>query len=279
MIRVSRAMRDARGRRISPGHSWFGRARRATADVIAEANASACSLSFDSRVYGDPSVRRALRSLFSGKCGYCEYDLSRSDLNVDHYRPKGSVAEAPRHRGYYWLAYCWRNLVSSCAFCNQRRFPHPAWGVSEQVRLRAGSSGKADSFPLIDERKRGYSPNDDLSCEQPKLIDPTVEDPSVHLTFDPLGRPVYKSIRGKASSRVYNLDTPELNRQRRCVITKVRQLLMARHRVRMIPDKKSRGMGLESIRSGVAALTHRSSPYAGAARAVIRCPEAFGALS
>ena len=43
---------------------------------------------------GQTLVRVALGKLFFDKCGYCEYKLARTDLNIDHYRPKGRVAEA-----------------------------------------------------------------------------------------------------------------------------------------------------------------------------------------
>ena len=58
-------------------------------------------------IYGADVVKAALDELFYGKCGYCEFKLIRTDQNVDHYRPKGRVAEATKHRGYYWLAYEW----------------------------------------------------------------------------------------------------------------------------------------------------------------------------
>lgn len=39
------------------------------------------------------------------KCWYCECVQSRSDMAVDHFRPKNRVEECKGHPGYYWLAF------------------------------------------------------------------------------------------------------------------------------------------------------------------------------
>ena len=65
---------------------------------------------YDSR-YKYQDVKDALRSLYHGKCAYCEtYDPSP---HVEHYRPKRG--------GYYWLAYSWDNLIVSCSQCNTKK--------------------------------------------------------------------------------------------------------------------------------------------------------------
>lgn len=108
-------------------------------------------------------LKHNLAALFpEKKCWYCETRCSRDDNAVDHYRPKGRVREATNpHYGYRWLAFDFRNFRYSCRYCNERR-----------VNVKGDTTGgKADRFPLIDEKKRVYNegPCDE---EQPVLLDP-----------------------------------------------------------------------------------------------------------
>src|SRR5690242_2141799 len=50
-------------------------------------------------------LRDQMSPLSSGKCWYCESRENRSDVAVDHFRPKGEVEECPTHPGYWWLAF------------------------------------------------------------------------------------------------------------------------------------------------------------------------------
>ena len=83
--------------------------------------------------------------------------------DVEHFRPKGQVAEDDTPPGYYWLAYEWSNLLFACQKCNQRF--------------------KKTQFPLRDPSKRARSHHDDLSLEEPLLIHPVEEDPEQHVGF------------------------------------------------------------------------------------------------
>ena len=61
-------------------------------------------------------------------CAYCGRKLSTDNYDVDHFRPKGKIADDPMHGGYWWLAYHLPNLYLSCPRpCNSRlkwnRFP------------------------------------------------------------------------------------------------------------------------------------------------------------
>ena len=217
-------------------------------------------------IYGADEVRSALAELFFDKCAYCEYPLARTDPNVEHYRPKARVAKVQGHYGYYWLAYNWSNLLPSCTLCNQPRRERPEWPNPG----RLPTAGKADAFPLVDEAKRAYVPSDDISRENPLLINPCTEDPGQHLTFDLFGGPVPLSEKGRVSIEVYNLDSARLNKQRSFVIEHMLTLATMRKRARGIKDPACRSEFLKEIRQQIERLTRRSAPYAGAARAVTR---------
>lgn len=104
-----------------------------------------------------------LKELSNKKCWYCESKDLRNDNAVDHFRPKGKVAEDAQHPGYWWLAFAWSNFRYSCTFCNSRRRD-----------IESGSSGgKQDHFPLLDESLR-VSTERECSVERPILLDPTV---------------------------------------------------------------------------------------------------------
>lgn len=113
------------------------------------------------------------------KCWYCESIQDRSDNAVDHFRPKGKVAECADHEGYWWLAFSWTNYRFCCTYCNSHR--------KDQI---TGDGGKQDHFPLLDENRRARYPTDNLDREQPCLLDPTkTSDPGL-LWFDEEGSAV-----------------------------------------------------------------------------------------
>lgn len=77
---------------------------------------------FSFAAYKGDDVVNSLQHLFHGKCAYCESRYtSTQPVDVEHYRPKGGVEEAPDHGGYWWLAMKWENLLPSCIDCNRRR--------------------------------------------------------------------------------------------------------------------------------------------------------------
>jgi hypothetical protein len=172
-------------------------------------------------------VKDRYRDLSHGKCWYCESRTDRGDR--DHYRPKGGVVENKNHPGYWWLAFEWRNWRFCCDRCNSGR-KDPATG-------RVG--GKGNQFPLADgEQNRiwdegGYEDYEDLLDEDPLLLDPTMLDNVLLLTFTSNGLPgpITKAEhsmeyrRARASIRVYHLDHSILNRERRKIYCEVRRLI------------------------------------------------------
>lgn len=114
------------------------------------------------------------------KCWYCETDEIRSDMPVDHFRPKNKVEDAESHDGYWWLAFDWGNYRCACTFCNSRR-------VFEETK-----GGKACRFPLENPEQRAFGPEDhqNLSNERPYFLDPFNPDDEKLLWFDNDGLPV-----------------------------------------------------------------------------------------
>ena len=142
--------------------------------------------------YKLPSVKRELEKLFHGKCAYCETFYSTSHpMDVEHYRPKGAVSEAPDHKGYWWIAMDWNNLFPSCIDCNRKRnqiIAAPHTSLVELIDRSVNSSGvttissgKKDSFPILGTRADAQSR--DLSSEMPLLLDPALDTPEEHLLY------------------------------------------------------------------------------------------------
>jgi uncharacterized protein (TIGR02646 family) len=176
------------------------------------------AMSFDA--YGEDSVKTALHALFHGKCAYCESSYeSTAPVDVEHFRPKGRVAEDENHPGYWWLAADWDNLLPSCIDCNRRRrqrLTGPDGSTSD------ASTGKQDQFPVL-----GHHLTDralGIETEQPLLIDPCRDDPARHLGYRVVSDPLLALIlpqdapdalqRGEAAIRVHGLNRLALVQER-----------------------------------------------------------------
>ena len=179
MIFIERNHKDENGNHIKPSEAWLEKAEEAKNIAINERE----NHKPDDKVYGHIHVRAALEKLFYDKCAYCESKITVSEWNVEHFRPKGRVAERPGHPGYYWLTYDWDNLFPACAFCNQRRKDKPRWGDLSYGK----TGGKSDQFPLEDEETRAMSHNDDIYNEVALLIDPCYDDPEWYIEYGVLG--------------------------------------------------------------------------------------------
>ena len=149
---------------------------------------------FDFTAYSQGSVKAALDALFHGKCAYCESFYAKTQpVDVEHYRPKGMVEGEGAHPGYWWLAMVWTNLLPSCIDCNRRRGQRaPDADSPSMVRLQENgdfdrsvslSSGKEAAFPLAAGSFRAAGEDDDCDQEQRLLLDPTRDDPDLHLAF------------------------------------------------------------------------------------------------
>lgn len=142
--------------------------------------------------YGHQNVRDLLESDQHHKCCYCESKWfgATSHENVEHFRPKGSTRQdefTPQtNTGYYWLICAWENLYLSCHLCNTRH--------------------KSTYFPLMTPSNRAITHHDPLTREDPILIDPYNEDPSIFLEWEyEHVRGIDTAGRGKLSREVYGL--------------------------------------------------------------------------
>ena len=165
-------------------------------------------------------VKKALFAMHSEKCCYCErYRDETREMDVEHFRPKAGVSEAPNHPGYWWLAYDWNNFFYSCKKCNQDH--------------------KKNQFPLMNEALRAYSPDDDLVREKHFLINPETENPEEFIIYDwtKLKGFFVKAIgcddelRGDRTIKVLGLNNDTLLRRRAELVGQLQQLVETMHAV------------------------------------------------
>ncbi|MGO8489910.1 hypothetical protein ACC757_24310 [Rhizobium ruizarguesonis] len=186
--------------------------------------------SFTHRAHKGDDVKQALEALFHGKCAYCETMYAASmPVDVEHYRPKGAVAEDPEHEGYWWLAYNWENLLPSCGDCNRKRGQIIVELSDNLAELAANTkkliqSGKKDSFPIAAGGVRAVAEAHEFELERPLLLNPCNDDPSLSLTYSfdpahpiglmlPIGEPADRE-RGAISIQAYGLNRLKLVQDR-----------------------------------------------------------------
>ncbi len=120
-------------------------------------------------------LKTAMAALSHQKCWYSEKRIAVSELEVDHFRPKSRVTGVtPAHKGYWWLAFNWRNYRLAYSLINKRR-TDPREGDVQ---------GKGCYFPLVDENARipDIAPAS-IAGEKPKLIDPCVASDIILLDY------------------------------------------------------------------------------------------------
>ena len=221
-------------------------------------------------LYRDNRVRVALERLFADKCAYCETKgVAGFEWDVEHFRPKGRVAEDGAHPGYYWLAYSWTNLYLSCTFCNQRRKDKPRWNDP----VEAAAAGKVDQFPLDPTGSRIIDPSGDTATEGRLLLDPCEDEPEEHLSFTPKGSAIvrHSSPKAETSIKVYALNRKRLRDAR---MVKVREVLEhIEGYVRAGNDRE------RAITATLDVLTGSDKVYAGVVRAIRARPSCVRSLS
>ena len=185
-----------------------------TAEAVHKARSKA--INSKSNVWSEAG--KILRQELTGKCWYCETDEVRSDMPVDHFRPKNRVDEADEsHPGYWWLAFDWMNYRVSCTFCNSRRVFDDTEG------------GKHDHFPLMNEADRAFKAGMEIN-ERPMLLDPCdIEDVDC-LTFIKTGQ-TWESNRDENSDdfkranksiELYHLNEKKTVRERKLIAIQIR---------------------------------------------------------
>jgi len=174
--------------------------------------------------YAKFDVRNAIHDQFLGKCIYCEKRVERtSELNIEHYRPKGKIDDCPDHPGYWWLAMRWDNLLPSCRLCNSatyRPIIEPNMSVEDIKvvlvdRSRWSLRGKQNFFPTEDGFwARNESSN--LSDETPLLIDPSEIDPEPLFEWRALGSYILALPKDNNRQARTTIETLGLNRVDLC---------------------------------------------------------------
>jgi uncharacterized protein (TIGR02646 family) len=252
------------GQSILPRGTWMRRAANKTTEAISDGPAHAVT-----GLYRDPDVKAALERLFNNKCAYCESPgLAGFPWDVEHFRPKGSVAEDEAHPGYYWLAYTWTNLYPSCVFCNQRRKDQPTFDDP----VLGPATGKLDQFPVADEHYRARTPRDSLADEDPLLLDPCSDQPELHLAFDATGdvSPRGGSTKGDRTIRIFGLKRKRLRNARLDVLATISDLIDANVAAGARRDKATRAV--------LNVMSRPHLPYSALVSAIRDDPAIFGFL-
>lgn len=267
MIKLLRKRKDSDEKWIRPSTQWRSNAEAATKKALKEEGKHAVN----EEIIGDPALRMTLEELFYYKCVYCESCLEEAGWDVEHFRPKGRVAEDSLHPGYYWLAYKWTNLYASCKFCNQARRDAPIWGDPKYKP----AAGKADQFPVADEKTRARTPADSIAKEKNLLLDPCRDEPDRYLTYDPTGQ-IFSikagDDRARATIDVFNLRRRRLVRRRKRVISKV---MKAMEDVAELRKEGQKGKAQRAKKRVWEVFCEPDDAWAGAARAVWADPERF----
>ena len=143
----------------------------------------AVDFKFNYKAYSHRALKKALTTLFHGKCAYCESRYRGSQpMDVEHWRPKGQVDLKDPDRilpGYYWLAATWSNLLPSCIDCNRSRNQY------DKVLRKELLLGKETQFPVLNDNylvtkpmPHEHDPENDGRSEVPLLVNPCVDDPT-----------------------------------------------------------------------------------------------------
>jgi len=181
------------------------------------------AFTFNPSIYGHGTVKKALVKAQNEKCCFCESSVTHvSSGHIEHFRPKGGVrqsADAPLEKpGYFWLAYEWTNLLFSCELCNSRF--------------------KKNLFPLVRPDQRACDPAADLAREEPLFLDPSSEDPTIHIGYrEEYPYAIDGSRRGEVTWRALGLDREKLAELRRDHIATIKALKALRDRGKVEADR------------------------------------------
>jgi uncharacterized protein (TIGR02646 family) len=212
---------------------------------------------FDQSLYGATSVKSALRKAQHDKCTFCESKITLIAYgDVEHFRPKAGFVQQEgdtlSRPGYYWLAYAWSNLFLACPLCNQRF--------------------KRNVFPLRDPTRRARSHHDEITEEEPLLIDPSSIDPEKHIRWQrEYPEAIVGSQEGQATIDLLGLQRAELaefRRQHLRTLTFLREALLEyRQQRRARPLSASARSFLRRLEIRIQELTRDDAPYAAMTRA------------
>lgn len=268
---------------LRPSRDWLDRAGTEAAGIPALRERLATAETSDEKKEAKAALNRAmarcadlwselkpeLEALSFGKCWYCEGREERSNLAVDHFRPKSRVYECPDHPGYWWLALDHSNYRYACTLCNSLLRDENTQEVC----------GKGTHFPLMDESQRLFRPEDpnrEVAC----ILDPTVAaDPSL-LWFmnDGQATPRYRKERSplffqraETSISVYNLNHPRISEHRSMIAFEIKHQV---ERGEKYLDDAATGDGaaqdhFQEVFRTLLRLVSAQAPYSASARAIL----------
>ena len=136
--------------------------RRRLADRLGYEQTATIPVAFRSH-WTAPDVKGLLHAIQGRICAYC--GVATSGLDVDHFRPKGTIKDEEAPGGYWWLAYECSNYFLGCTACNRIR--------------------KKTSFPLLPGSVRcTYDTRGTIAAEERVLLDPAEDPVDEWLTID-----------------------------------------------------------------------------------------------
>lgn len=142
----------------------------------------------------DDGLKPFLHEEFNSKCGYCETELPNLvSSTVDRYRPNNGVRDEGKYYQdlYWWLAFEWDNLILCCKECNQY---------------------KANYFPI--KGVRALTDTDSLVFEKPQIINPLIDTPELHFSYNDRGEITALSTEGSQTIELLRLNRTTLIEQR-----------------------------------------------------------------
>lgn len=252
---------------------WAVKAAKLTSQLKGETDKGERSkLIDDNQIWKE--VKGTLKKLSHGKCWYTDSPQEGTDVDVDHFRPKGRVAEltggSNPHAGYWWLAYVLENYRYSCIVANRRRRDVET-GVT---------GGKADSFPIFEEADRASTPSANYATERPLLIDPCKANEVALITFKEDGEAMprwgeeekYKNLKAAKSIELYSLNHSDFVKARISLRDRIEDLRITAQRFfnRLengdADHEKAYSDAIHELRK----LQSRSSPHSGFCVALLR---------
>jgi len=175
-------------------------------------------------------VVEALMQLYHDKCAYCE--CKEFDPQVEHYRPQNRVTSAGGHTGYFWLAFEWSNLVSTCFDCNKI-----GKGKGNRFPLIGGETNRVSQAPALNgntlDPAQIRPDQPPLSTERPYLLHPEIDQPEQFFSFNSKGEIKGTDIedRGKKTIEICNLNRRNLKYRRQKAldffVTPIKDILLA----------------------------------------------------
>ncbi|MBF0890406.1 hypothetical protein HKD28_03060 [Gluconobacter sp. LMG 1744] len=256
--------------------AWSQAAANALTDLLTTAvDDRADLITKNYKIWSD--LKAAMAALSHEKCWYSEKRIAVSELEVDHFRPKNRVSGVtPLHRGYWWLAYDWKNFRLAYSLVNKRRTDSREGNVQ----------GKGCYFPLVDEAAR--VPDDtcaSTTAERPKLVDPCVASDVLLLDYavgdgkvverHKVEQDAIRFERANVSIDLFHLNEGTLIRDRHDLyvsiehaVKRIEKLEHERESIGRLTDQQS--AEFDSLINEVADRINASAPFSAFSRACLR---------